>query len=542
MATINLGGSYPATQTIEQTQYPGDNIEVLNSGTSTDTPSTALTIINSTGSEDVLSVTQRAPNHTNFDLNLGVNTNVRVLGMNQPFSTSNYKLDDGATLEYIPAQIGNGSLEGISFDLGGAKSSKLIFDLQEADFPYHSYPLPKISGLSLGDQIQVKGSTQGTIDGTNLVFRDDSGKVMGAFDATGQDLSNVRFDGGTVNYACYLKGTHIATQHGEAMVETLKAGDAIRTAQGGLARVKWLGHRTLYKRRIPAQDVVRAFPVLFKKGALAPNLPHRDLTLSPGHHLLFDGALVPAIALVNGQSIVQQFGAKVFEYFHVELDHFGIILAEGVPAESYADTGNRSMFQNVAEVTMAPEFGPAQGRPQIGGIKVVQQGLTIKAIRKQLLVRAEQLTGARRTDQTALCLQVNGQIIQPTSEFVKEGIYHFALPAVTGDVHILSRSVTVRDVSLHASRDIRRVGIGLSGIAVVEDEDTRQIDLHEATLQGLNAAQQVNGVSMRWTNGHAVIPAQLIAARGKAALELTVLRTYTYWIDESLSAERYKCV
>src|SRR5690606_13531222 len=102
---------------------------------------------------------------------------------------------------------------------------------------------------------------------------------------------------------------------------------------------------------------------------------------------------------------------KVFEYFHVELEQFDIILAEGVPAESYVDTGNRGMFQNADEVAMNPDFGPAEGRPQIEGIKVVQQGPVVEAIRKQLLARAEQMTGASRTTDAALCIEVNGQII-----------------------------------------------------------------------------------------------------------------------------------
>ncbi len=337
--------------------------------------------------------------------------------------------------------------------------------------------------------------------------------------------------GGKMVYACYLKGSRIATPDGEVQVETLKAGDKVLTAAGGVATVKWLGHRTLYKNRIPAKDAVRAFPILFKKDSIANNVPHRDLTLSPGHHVSFDGTLVPAMMLVNGQTIIQQFNTKVFEYFHVELEQFDIILAEGVPAESYVDTGNRSMFQNAADVAMNPDFGPAEGRPEVKGIKVVQQGPVVEAIRKQLLARAEAITGAVRTTDAALCIEVNGQIVHSTPEFSKEGVYQFALPANAGDVRVLSRSAIVRDVTPLARRDLRQIGVGLSGIAVSTAGGRQQISLTDTALTGLNAAQDVKGTAMRWTNGAAVIPATLINTTGAATLELTVLRTYSYWMD-----------
>ena len=33
-------------------------------------------------------------------------------------------------------------------------------------------------------------------------------------------------------------------------------------------------------------------------------------------------------------------------YYHVELDRHAVLLAEGMPAESYLDTGNRGIFVN----------------------------------------------------------------------------------------------------------------------------------------------------------------------------------------------------
>ncbi len=529
MATITLGGFTSSIKTIDQSSYAGDQKLTVDSVAG----NTTLTINNATNSNDILDLTQTRlfPIGGTSTLNLGENAHVKIseffdLSAGQ---TSNYNLGEGSTLEYSPPSIGGGAGNSTTFDLGGDGTSTLIYNPGGLQLDLSSSP--KIAGLSAGDQIQVNGATQGAVEGSNLVFRDDNGRVVGSFNAEGQDLSKVTFEGGKMVYACYLKGTRIATPDGEVQVETLKAGDKVLTAAGGVATVKWLGHRTLYKNRIPAKDAVRAFPILFKKDSIANNVPHRDLTLSPGHHVSFDGTLVPAMMLVNGQTIIQQFNTKVFEYFHVELEQFDIILAEGVPAESYVDTGNRSMFQNAADVAMNPDFGPAEGRPEVEGIKVVQQGPVVEAIRKQLLARAEAITGAVRTTDAALCIEVNGQIVHSTPEFSKEGVYQFALPANAGDVRVLSRSAIVRDVTPLARRDLRQIGVGLSGIAVSTAGGRPQISLTDTALTGLNAAQDVKGTAMRWTNGAAVIPATLINTTGAATLELTVLRTYSYWMD-----------
>src|ERR1700746_3348993 len=52
---------------------------------------------------------------------------------------------------------------------------------------------------------------------------------------------------------------------------------------------------------------------------------------------------------MNGATIRQEQDWTSVEYFHVELDAHAILLAEGLPAESYLNTGNRGFFANSGE-------------------------------------------------------------------------------------------------------------------------------------------------------------------------------------------------
>ncbi len=88
--------------------------------------------------------------------------------------------------------------------------------------------------------------------------------------------------------------------------------------------------------------------------AFGPNKPARDLYGSPGHAICIDmlgGVLIPAGSLVNGSTV--QVDVESVTYWHVELDEHEIILAEGSPAESYLEMGNRDFFAENGTVALA---------------------------------------------------------------------------------------------------------------------------------------------------------------------------------------------
>lgn len=393
-----------------------------------------------------------------------------------------------------------------------------------------------ITGVEGGASFTFVGATpdHAGLDNGILTFYDADNQPILQVQAdnfTEEDLDNLNFNGNNVSFACFMRGTLIATPDGERPVETLQPGDKVSTASGGVATVKWVGHRTLYGAHIPEEHAIRAFPVRISANALGPNIPTRDLYVSPYHHMYFDGKLIPAMLLVNGKTIVQDFSQQVFEYFHVELDRFDILLSGGAASESYVDTGNRSMFQNVNVVTLLADFGPAPGRPTIEGIEVLRKGPAVAAVRRRLLKRAEQLTRSLRVSDPNLRVQVNGKVITAQAHDSGESIVRFELPvdADAGDIHLLSRCAIARETAADPRRDLRTVGVGLARITIEDDDGRRDIALSASELQGLNAPQDVHGVTMRWTDGHATIPKALHRVRGKATLELHVLRTHSYW-------------
>jgi hypothetical protein len=91
-------------------------------------------------------------------------------------------------------------------------------------------------------------------------------------------------------------------------------------------------------------------------GAFGSGLPHRDLFLSPDHAVFVDAVLIPIRYLINGRSVVQEPRDEA-TYWHVELDRHDVILAEGLPCESFLDTGSRAAFENGGPVIqLYPDF------------------------------------------------------------------------------------------------------------------------------------------------------------------------------------------
>jgi hypothetical protein len=190
--------------------------------------------------------------------------------------------------------------------------------------------------------------------------------------------------GGTeVFLVCYAAGTRIGTPKGETAVEDLQIGDLVITASGAAKPIKWIGRQSYSATAVA--DAPQLRPVLIRADALGAGLPRRDLLVSPMHALYLDDAFIPASALVNGVSILRSESEGPVEYIHIELHDHDVLLAEGVPAESFVDDNSRTMFDNVSEYYDLYGFAERQRTfcaPRL------EEGYRLEAIRRRFASRA----------------------------------------------------------------------------------------------------------------------------------------------------------
>ena len=143
---------------------------------------------------------------------------------------------------------------------------------------------------------------------------------------------------------CFLKGTQVWTPNGEKRIEELVSQDLVVTSSGEGKPVKAIW-RQRYERPRRTGWPLDITPIRLAPSSLAPNVPHRDLFLSPGHGLFIDGVLVAAVDLLNNLNITRANveSLDALEYFHVKLDRHNAIYAEGAACETmHSDTGIKS--------------------------------------------------------------------------------------------------------------------------------------------------------------------------------------------------------
>lgn len=155
--------------------------------------------------------------------------------------------------------------------------------------------------------------------------------------------------------ACFGPGTRILTASGERPVEQLRVGDRIHVEIGdGVRPIVWIGHRSVNCRRM--RDPRRVWPVRVAPHAFGEGKPCRELYLSPDHAVYIEGVLIPIRHLVNGMTIVQV-ERDAITWWHIELLDHNVLLAEGLPAESFLDTGNKAAFVGVGPaIQLRPDF------------------------------------------------------------------------------------------------------------------------------------------------------------------------------------------
>jgi hypothetical protein len=260
-------------------------------------------------------------------------------------------------------------------------------------------------------------------------------------------------------------------------VESLHIGDTIRLACGTHSQITWIGHRQIDITSHP--NPADVLPVRILQGAFADGIPARDLWLSPDHAVSAGGVLIPVRYLINDATIIQE-AADHITYWHVELEQHSVLLAEGLPCESYLDTGNRTAFDNSQTMMLHPNFAPpatADARAiwaEQACAPLVESGPELQAVRAQLGQRA----GPLLPEAVTVTLSHAGET-------------QLRLPAHTSRVRLVSPCIT-------PSGERRRLGAAIAAIAI--DGVALAVD-HPGFATGFHPAE----AEFRWTDGDAIL-------------------------------------
>ncbi len=216
-----------------------------------------------------------------------------------------------------------------SYALGGSLTDGAVFGETQS-----------MNDADAGNVVLSNGaSTTGTTGTITAKFDEETGDGNSAH-AT-ESLGLVGFEIGQI--LCFTPGTMIATPYGLRDVACIAKGDMVLTYDEGPQPVLIVNHSHLSGQNLTQSPHLR--PILLKAGSLGPNLPTKDLLVSPQHRMLLSGwhaqlmfgteqLLAPAKGLLNDSTILSQSANKGVTYIHLGFARHQIITANGAATES----------------------------------------------------------------------------------------------------------------------------------------------------------------------------------------------------------------
>ena len=390
-----------------------------------------------------------------------------------------------------------------------------------------------IAGFGTGDVIDLNNLTFSagntvSFDGTTDLLSINNGtttlaalQLSGTYASSDFHLQADTTGGTEIVAPCFVEGTRIVTERGTVPVEALRPGDRVPVVIGGKAQpVTWLGHRRVDCRRHPSP--IDVWPICLSAGAFGPGRPFRDLWVSPDHALFVNGVLVPARYLVNGRTIRQEPRDEV-TYWHVELPGHNVLYAEGVPAESYLDTGNRGAFANAGPVMhLHPNFARYVWQTQ-GCAPLVVCGANVAAAKRRLLARAELLGHATTDEPNLTVVWANVRKLRAEAD---GRTWRVRIPRTARTLRLVSRTWIPAHLEPD-NDDLRTLGVAITRLWL----DAREAALDSpAFASGWHAPE----LEWRWTDGNAVLA---VSGVRELVFEMATAKG-TYWRDNESAVAR----
>ena len=362
---------------------------------------------------------------------------------------------------------------------------------------------------------KIQNTTTYIYQSSSIEFVDYLGYAPNSISTISDGLGGVAVLTLDTNSLCFCSGVRIATPDSEVPVEQLAVGDNVRTMDGAVRTIVWIGVGKVLATRGRRNA---ATPVIIRKGALDENIPNRDLRVTKGHSLFIDGVLIPVEYLINHRSILWDDRAQEVTLYHVELATHDVLIANGALAESYRDDGNRWLFQNANS-----RWGLL---PQQPCAAVLTGGPIVDAIWRRLLKRAGDGQRLPLTHEPDVHLLIDGQRVDAITH--RPGRLVFRVVARPRIARLCSRAAVPQELGL--ARDPRLLGIAVRRMELVEVEHKWSISADDATLaDGYHEFESDNGI--RWTDGDAAIPGHLFSQMSRPAMLILHLGGATQYID-----------
>jgi hypothetical protein len=433
-------------------------------------------------------------------------------------TAANQAVTDRTTIDPFAAvtltEGNSGQTEAVTVTLSNAANGTLS-DLGDGNFSDGVY-------TATGTAAEITAALDG------LVFIPTEGQVaLGQTVTTTFTIQDTNTAGATVTdtatsvvatAVCFCAGTLIRTPAGEVPVEKLAAGDHVVTLSGVARRTVWIGSGKVMVARGRRSA---ATPVIVRKGAIAENVPNRDLRVTKGHSFYLDDVLIPVEFLINHRTILWDDWAQEVTIYHVELETHDILLANGAPAESYRDDGNRWLFQNANPDWEQPPSEPCA--------PILTGGPVVDAIWLRLLERAGPRTGLPLTDEADLHLLVDGERIDPLEQW--DAMFVFRLWGKPRSVRIRSRAAVPQELGL--SRDPRCLGVAVRRLVLAQARRQRAVNAEAPSLtDGYHAFEAVG--SIRWTDGDAAVPTELFAGMSGSGMLMVQLGGATQYVADGV--------
>jgi len=262
-----------------------------------------------------------------------------------------------------------------------------------------------------------------------------------------------------------------------------------------------------------------ATPVIVRKGALADNVPHHDLRVTKGHSFYLDEALIPVEFLVNHRSIAWDDRAQEAEIYHIELETHDVLIANGAPAESYRDDGNRWLFLNANSDWDQPLKLPCA--------PILTGGPTVDAAWLRIIKRSGPRKRLLLTEDPDLHLMVDGKRLDPIERGCDR--YVFRLAKRPRKARIVSRSAVPQELGF--ARDARSLGVAVKQMVLAQPRRQRMLNADAACLtDGYHDFEAESGI--RWTDGDAAVPTVLLQEMDRAAMFILHLGGTTQYCDD----------